>query len=295
MIKHTLYSDASQSQPKGLHIDITMDPDENILCEGYLRKIRGWGQNRTRWFRLTNKYISFHTKDAGDRIASCLVTELVSVQDDKGRRFKLMTSTPFGRTQNTCMILESPSVPVKNKWVAAFERMLKDADAPVDTESSERKETIYAEGYLNKVKHKLNALSRTRWFVCTSSAITYFEAEGGAEMASCSLDNVVLARLVDETTFEVVGREPFTKSGDSQLTLQCRDQNERDRWLQQLQKAMPTKVKVSLYSPLSSQQRDEADHFGCLIPKERSAGYLEAQEADAIDSQGNRFIGNKDL
>ena len=24
---------------------------EQLLCEGYLRKIRGWGQNRTRWFR----------------------------------------------------------------------------------------------------------------------------------------------------------------------------------------------------------------------------------------------------
>lgn len=269
-----------------------MESGERILCEGYLRKIRGWGQNRTRWFRLTTQSISFYTKDAGERIASCLVSEIVSVTQDSGKRFKLLTSTPFGRTQNKLMLLEAPSQPVKSKWLDALDFKKNQTQGTI-SESVE--EIIYAEGYLNKVKHKINALSRSRWFMCTSKAITYYDEEGGNEMASCPLDNVILARLVDDITFEVVGRDAFTKSGDSQLTLQCRDMAERDRWLQQLQKAMPHKVKVTMYSPLPSRERGDNDHFGCIIPKERSAGYLDAQVADAIDSQGNRFIADKDL
>lgn len=39
-----------------------------LLCEGYLLKRRGLGQNRRRWFRLTETCLSYQDADGGDLI-----------------------------------------------------------------------------------------------------------------------------------------------------------------------------------------------------------------------------------
>ena len=37
-----------------------------LLCEGYLLKRRGVAQNRRRWFRLTEQYLTYYDLDGGD-------------------------------------------------------------------------------------------------------------------------------------------------------------------------------------------------------------------------------------
>ena len=63
--------------------------DDLLLCEGYLKKIRGWGQNRTRWFRLTTNEFSFYSKDAGDLLAQCPHDNIASVSSKEGTRFEV--------------------------------------------------------------------------------------------------------------------------------------------------------------------------------------------------------------
>ena len=52
---------------------------------------------------------------------------------------------------------------------------------------------------------------------------------------------------------------------------------------------------MSAYTPLTENVRSDDDHFGVMIGKNQSAKYLEAQNGDAEESQGNRFISNDDL
>lgn len=42
----------------------TPEPTTQLVCEGYLLKVRGVAQNKKRYFRLTTQDLSFFTKDA---------------------------------------------------------------------------------------------------------------------------------------------------------------------------------------------------------------------------------------
>ena len=94
-----------------------------------------------------------------------------------------------------------------------------------------------------KVQTALDKLNRTRWFVCSMKSLAYFTEEGGELMSFCELDNVDKVVVISDLSFEVVAKKPFTKSGASEMTLQCRDMLERDRWLSELRRAMPGKVR----------------------------------------------------
>lgn len=260
----------------------------DVVCQGYLRKIRGWGQNRSRWFQLTTKALSFYTKDSGERIASCLVKDISAIKpENTTNRFEITSSVPFGRTQNTQMTLEAATPKVKERWLAAL------AVAKEGTVSDEQK--LCAEGYMTKMQTALDKMNRTRWFVCSLKSLAYFTEEGGELMSFCELENVDKVVVISDVSFEVVAKKPFTKSGASEMTLQCRDMLERDRWLSELRRAAPGKVRASAYTPLTENVRSDDDHFGVVIGKSQSAKYLEAQNGDAEESQGNRFISNDDL
>lgn len=279
-------ADEVDSDEVGAPNSFHRDPGD-LLAQGYLRKLRGWGQNRLRWFELTTKIMSFYTKDSGERIASCLINDVMKVADDDGNKFQISTCVPFGRTHNTKMLLEAPNAAVKKKWVELI--------SAAKAKSVSKENAILAEGYLVKVQTALDKLSRTRWFILSKASLSYAENECDTPLAFCTIDNIDKIVIVSETIFQLEAKQPFSKSGSSSMTLETKDLLERDRWLDAFRSIIPGQVRVSSFSPLKENVRSEDDHFGVVIGKEQSKAYLEAQDDDAGESQGNRFIQNDDL
>lgn len=283
-----------------------IDDDEVLLCEGYLRKIRGWGQNRTRWFRLTTKQFAFFAKDAGELLSSCARDGIKSVVDMPGEplRFQIETIKPFGRTDNRVMVLEAPTAAVKIKWldhlqhpereVAPVGMGVLEREAPTDI-TAESATVLLIEGYLTKLQQSLTALSRMRWFVFTSASLAYYEEEGGALIAHCPNEKLIRVAPLSPSCFEVEAAEPFTKTGATRVELQCRDEAERDKWLQQMKKGVPDKVFLSEFTPLPSGPRPTTDHYAVVVDGDLSQQYLAQQRQDVEHSQGNRFISDGDL
>lgn len=58
------------------------DDGVEMVCEGYLVKLRGFGRNRRRWFQLTSRDIAFYEHDGGALVAItprdniCAVTDI---------------------------------------------------------------------------------------------------------------------------------------------------------------------------------------------------------------------------
>lgn len=83
------------------------DVSDHLLVEGYLTKIRGFGRNRKRWFRLTENYVAFYTADAGSLISYIDTSRVESVRDVSKYRFELVSSVPFGASGASSMLLEA--------------------------------------------------------------------------------------------------------------------------------------------------------------------------------------------
>jgi hypothetical protein len=90
-----------------------------LVAEGYLKKRRGFGQTRSRWFRVTRDTAAYFTEDGGPRLASLRRDEIHSVTDRGGCLFEVRTTVPFGRA-HTATLLEADSALAKKRWVAAF-------------------------------------------------------------------------------------------------------------------------------------------------------------------------------
>jgi len=292
---------------------------EQLLCEGYLRKIRGWGQNRTRWFRLTSKELSFWSKDAGELLSSCGLDGILDVKTMEGTRFQVETEKPFGRSDNRVMVLEAPSDAVKTKWIDSLVKILQrtglaavggadstggGGDGSTSSGVGEggggggerSNEALLIEGYLTKMKQDLGSISRKRWFVITTQYLTYLAEEGGDEMARCSLGNITQVGPTSSTCFTIQAKEPFTKSGGDMLELQCTDTDERDKWLQTMRKVLTDEVvTTSDFTPLPGGNRALDDHFAVVVDGAQANQYLEQQKLDMEHSQGNRFISDGDL
>eukprot|EP00048_Salpingoeca_helianthica_P016791 m.234249 g.234249 ORF g.234249 m.234249 type:complete len:263 (-) comp19516_c0_seq1:23-811(-) len=250
--------------------------DDKPVVEGYLRKIRGFAQNRTRFFRLTEKYFAFYARDRGELISYVHRSEIQSITDKDARRFEVKTSAVFGASGATSMVLEAPDEKVKFRWVSA----LRGAAA-----SEEAKELII-EGYLTKVQSLTSGFSRRRWFTLTSHMLTYYECEGGEAMASVAVCDIDKVMEQGDDEFLVQAKHPFSKSGSSVLTLEAENQLVRDKWLSAFRRLRT--FNTSGYTPLPQTTRPVSDHYGVV-------GKVGSQEEIDEPSEGNRFIRNRDL
>lgn len=78
-----------------------------------MRKIRGFGRNRTRWFRLTQKFFAYYTHDGGSLIAFVPRQHIVGIDDlPTTGRFVVRTSVSFGATGGQQMLLEAKNARV---------------------------------------------------------------------------------------------------------------------------------------------------------------------------------------
>jgi len=195
-------------------------------------------------------------------------------------------------------------MPVKEKWLKMFARS-KNAPAGLDSSLSvldhsmdaqvDETEELLIEGHMTKLQQSLTAMSRTRWFVFTNRFFSYYDEEGGKLIAHCPIAQLKQICPTTKTAFEVVAHEPFTKSGASRVELQCRNPEERDKWLSIMQATIPDVVKTIQFTPLSTSVRSQSDHYGVVVSGEQSAVYLAQQARDIDHSQGNRFIHDDHL
>jgi hypothetical protein len=92
--------------------------DDMPLAEGYLKKIRGFARNRTRFFRLTDKFFTFYARDRGELISYVPRSEIQAITDIGSLRFEVTTSTVFGASGAKSMVLEAPDERIKYRWVS---------------------------------------------------------------------------------------------------------------------------------------------------------------------------------
>eukprot|EP00049_Salpingoeca_infusionum_P019619 m.362710 g.362710 ORF g.362710 m.362710 type:complete len:478 (+) comp20795_c0_seq1:104-1537(+) len=210
---------------------------EMLLCEGYLKKLRGALHTKRRWFMLTTHRLSYYESNAGKLIASVAMRFIESISDvPNSNRFYINTSTPFGASGQLKMALEADSRTAKLKWINA---MLQESSDMVGFNSDNAE--LIIEGALVKVQASVDR-NKTRWFRLTTKKLAYYRHEGGEEMASVPLAHVTKIVLGNNKPkeFVVMSNQPFTASGLSQVRCRCESADVRAKWATGLRQVIPT-------------------------------------------------------
>lgn len=211
--------------------------DDVLLCEGYLKKIRGIGQNRKRWFRLTETQIAYFTRESGSPISSLNRRDISSVEDQSPTRILILSRAPWGQSQSKEMLLEAADEEAKNKWLLCLRQPKADVGFRADDG------LLLCEGYLNKLQ-PFGVMNRMRWFTFTTRHFAYYTKEAGVIMASCGLDNIVSVSPKGTTAFRLVAAAPFTKTGASAVTCECESPEALNKWLTAIRLVLKDKIKV---------------------------------------------------
>ena len=261
---------------------------KGLLCEGYLRKIRGFAQNRMRWFQLTDTRLTFYTKDGGELISSVKREDIVRVEEHEGRRITLTTGVPFGASGQSEMMLECESAAARIKWMLCLGQKSSEKGFRADGGR------LLAEGYLVKQQPLGIGLNRRRWFVLTDKTFSYFSAEAGVEMAHVDVDKILAVRRTSFSSFILRASEPFSKSGKETVTVQADSPSACVRWLRALASVLEGEGRPLGFTPLPESGKTTAQHVGSA----RKQSLVEAYNGEttrANGSQGNRFICDGDL
>eukprot|EP00053_Salpingoeca_punica_P009207 m.82495 g.82495 ORF g.82495 m.82495 type:complete len:275 (-) comp14921_c0_seq1:369-1193(-) len=224
---------AMRPQVKMQPMDISRH--DELLCEGYLVKVKSNPlQNRTRFFRLTEKHLVYYEENSGKRISSVLKSDILSVDTDVGKhRFaiQLRDGAEIGRkNKKTEIVLEAPNTRVKKRWADAFSLDLKMRVDP---------EEVIVEGYLTKVQ-PMCTTNTTRFFRVTNRRFSYYRDEGGDIFGSVLLENIDLISATDDKReFKVSASVPMTKTAFYDIVCRAPSQLLRDKWVAMMQRVFP--------------------------------------------------------
>ena len=94
-----------------------------VLAEGYLKKIRGFGQNRDRFFRATSNHFAFYARDCGELISYVNGTDISELRHLGKYRFEVITKVAFGASGAHSMVIEARTPAIKDRWLAALHNM----------------------------------------------------------------------------------------------------------------------------------------------------------------------------
>eukprot|EP00050_Salpingoeca_kvevrii_P006256 m.288312 g.288312 ORF g.288312 m.288312 type:complete len:395 (+) comp11947_c0_seq1:115-1299(+) len=211
------------------------DEDEILLCEGYLNKLRGIGQTRRRYFRLTNKRFAYFTEDAGELISMVLSDQIEAVADVDKTKIRVVTVSPMGTSSSNEVLLEAGNAKIKNRWMQAFKQKENLSGGIREQEG----DNVLVEGYLVKVQSGVSS-NKTRWFCLTDQTFAYYREECGELMGSVPVDKITtLSAPGDSRDFKIIANERFTVTGSFEVTCRCETKAVRNKWLVQLQRILP--------------------------------------------------------
>jgi len=259
------------------------DGSDELLAEGYLKKIRGFGRNRIRWFRLTAQFLAYYTVDGGSLIAYVPRAAISGVDNlPTTTRFVVRTKQAFGATGGTDMLLEAKNAKIKAKWLLSL-RKIPGSSRGVDGDEGR----LYAEGYLNKLQ-PFGSMNRIRWFSLTEKRLAYYTQECEEVMAAVHCDNIAVVLAQDNDTFIIKATHPFTASGSDTLVCQGENPGVMNRWINQLENCLgKDRIRTHVFSPLPQNTRDIDDHFSVMTKQQ--------WEYTGTNSEGNRFISDREL
>ncbi|EGD80101.1 hypothetical protein PTSG_10374 [Salpingoeca rosetta] len=168
--------------------------EDELLCEGYLKKIRGFAQNRRRWFRVTANHIAFFSADGGSLISYIHRDHVSDVRDISKYRFLISTHKPFGASGASSMILEASTPEAKNRWLLCLQKT-------TDSSRGTQEDTghLYTEGYMCKLQG-FGSRDRTRWFVLTDRYFSYYTTEAGDLMGRCPIEQIQSVKPIQDHT-----------------------------------------------------------------------------------------------
>eukprot|EP00055_Hartaetosiga_balthica_P001836 m.2006 g.2006 ORF g.2006 m.2006 type:complete len:268 (-) comp1692_c0_seq1:64-867(-) len=251
--------------------------DDHLICEGYLKKIRGFAQNRRRWFRLTQKYFAYFQEDGGRFIAFIERSNIVDVESVSPLKFVLRTSTPFGASEQHEMVLEGKTEEVTERWISAIKNDEREGDPG----------RLYVEGYISKVQ-PFGSFNRLRWFTLTEQYFSYHTIEGGEVMGTCPVSSIKDVISKGTYSFVLAAESPFTRTGSAVVTCKCENEHVRDKWLNCFTAILgSSKARPHKYRPLNNSSRAFTDTFAIAGTK--------TYEYKGTNSEGNRFIHDQEL
>lgn len=254
------------------------DEEIDLVCEGYLVKLRGFARNRKRWFRLFPNSMAFYEFEGGPRIAITPRSNIANVVDGgfSSRNITITTTRPFGKSGQSTMTLQAPSMGVKEKWLTAL-RLQPGMTLP--------RGPVVCEGNLNKLQTMGSGMNRLRWFELTHSSFNYYDAEGGNLMAHCDVATIQLVTPKGEDAFSVHANVAFTKTGQSAVVVQCERPEVARKWLIGFRSVVGSKAQMSTYKPLPATRK----YTGGTIAYDPNVKTTE------VASEGNRFIVDQNL
>lgn len=88
------------------------------LAEGYLKKIRGFFQNRMRYFRLTKDQFAFYSCDQGQLISHVNRADISDVREVNSTSFEVTTTCSFGASGAKSMVLQASDSSVRDRWLS---------------------------------------------------------------------------------------------------------------------------------------------------------------------------------
>ncbi|XP_065835446.1 uncharacterized protein [Oscarella lobularis] len=102
-------------------IRLSHSPEENLICEGPLTKLRF--ANRLRWFCLTNRTLAYFTENGGRLLAEINLENIEAIKSIDNLTFVVHGDYEFTASKKRDMTLRSPNETVKRKWMRGFKRL----------------------------------------------------------------------------------------------------------------------------------------------------------------------------
>lgn len=212
----------------------------SIIAEGYLSKLRGLGQTKNRYFRLTHSSFAFFAEEEGTLIDVIDVAKILTVSDVDTCNLRVITKEPFGASKNYCeALLLAPTMKIKERWYNAFKKQVGIGGGFRQTMG-----TLFAEGYLSKVQ-PLGQSNKTRWFALTDEHFAYYKEENGEIMGSVPLANIAKVVAVGNHEFRLCASEKFTRTGACEVLCRASNPNILQKWLRQLHLVLPPELFTS--------------------------------------------------
>eukprot|EP00052_Salpingoeca_macrocollata_P033336 m.8051 g.8051 ORF g.8051 m.8051 type:complete len:313 (+) comp5003_c0_seq1:1526-2464(+) len=101
--------------------------DTVLLAEGYLTKVQSsGGSNTTRWFVLTNRDFSYYKEEAGERMATVRLENVLSVNIKDQKEFQVQANVAFTKTGANEVLIRCEHISIRNRWLTAFRAVLPD-------------------------------------------------------------------------------------------------------------------------------------------------------------------------
>lgn len=170
-----------------------------------------------------------------DGIKNSDITDMLVGEPQTPNQIYLMAKVPFGANQSRSILLETPFLGVRSRWIAPFENVIKPQLRIQNTSK------LLCEGYVLKTKKGgIGFSDKPRWFRLTTELFSYYTDENASfsqqPLGSTSVGTFCDVEIIGDNEFILSSKDRFAKN--SKCTIHCCFSSKfvTDKWLKQFLK-----------------------------------------------------------